>query len=70
MNTDDSIFGLMQAMKKDADEILGKADDLIQSRQDDRTLASGKIKTSTGYVDEPTCTDRSDFAPDLGSNKP
>ena len=41
-----------------------------QSRQDDRTLADGKIKTSTGYVEEPTCTDRQDFAPDLGSNKP
>ena len=67
MNEDNSIFELMQAMKKDADEILDKGDELIQQ---DRTLASGQVKTSTGYVEEPTCTDRNDFAPDLGSNKP
>ena len=67
MNEDNSILELMQAMKKDADEIVGKADEFIQQ---DRTLAAGKIKTSTGYVEEDTCTDRSDFAPDLVSNKP
>ena len=67
MGADDSIFGLMQAMKKDADEILDKGDEFIQQ---DRTLSNGKTKTSTGAVEEPTCTDRNDFAPDLGSNKP
>ena len=45
-------------------------DEPEEQRQEDRPLADGKIKTSTGYVEEPTCTDRSDFAPDLGSNKP
>ena len=65
MNEDNSIFELMQAMKKDADEILDKADDFIQQ---DRTLASGRVKTATGYVDEPTCTDINDYADDLENN--
>ena len=65
MNEDNSIYELMQAMKKDADEIIGKADEFIQQ---DRTLADGRVKTSTGYVEEPTCTDRSDFPDDLENN--
>jgi len=30
-------------------------------RQDDRTVSGGKVKTATGYVEEPTCTDKADF---------
>ena len=29
--------------------------------QDDRTVSGGKVKTATGYVEEPTCTDKADF---------
>ena len=38
--------------------------------QQDRTLSNGKVKTATGFVEDNTCTDIHDFAPDLGSNKP
>jgi len=37
-------------------------------QQQDRPIASGKVKTATGYVEEPTCTDMHDFEPDRGSN--
>lgn len=49
MNTfkDDSIAGLMNEMKKSADEILE------DRPQQDRTLSNGKIKTATGYVEDP-----------------
>jgi len=30
-------------------------------RQKDRTVSGGKVKTATGYVEEPTCTDKADF---------
>ena len=29
--------------------------------QDDRTVSGGMNKTATGYVEEPTCTDKADF---------
>ena len=29
--------------------------------QQDRTLSNGKIKTATGFVEEPTCTDIRDM---------
>ena len=37
--------------------------------QQDRKLSDGKVKTATGYVEDNTCTDKADFAPDLGSNR-
>ena len=36
--------------------------------QQDRTLASGKVKTATGYVVEPTTEDISEYAGDLPRN--
>ena len=29
--------------------------------QQDRPVSGGKVKTATGYVEEPTCTDKADF---------
>ena len=36
--------------------------------QQDRVLSNGKVKSATGYVNEPTCTDVDDYPDDLGSN--
>ena len=36
--------------------------------QQDRTLSSGKVKTATGYVVEPTTEDISEYAGDLPGN--
>ena len=50
-----------------AKQVLKDVEEKREFSQQDRILSDGRTKTATGFVEEPTCTDLSEFQPDLGS---
>ena len=63
-----SILDDMGEFKKLTDDLNRLLDNAKSYPQQDRKLSNGKVKSATGYVNEPTCTDRDDYPADLESN--